>query len=370
MRVLLCGGGTAGHVMPAVAMGEIIKRSFPKAEIAYAGRVNGEENKAYEKSGHRLYTVEVSGLRRSFSINSIKSIIKMLKSGRVADEIIKEFKPDIIIGTGGYVCYPFIRRGQRLGIKTVIHESNVSPGLVTKLLYKRCDKLLLNLEGTKKHLNGADNAVVVGNPTRADFGALSKSEARRRLGIREDEVLIISFGGSLGAGILNQTVGEMIRDYTANDKLLRHVHSSGKSHFEEMKNSFPELFGAKERVKIFPYIENMPTLLTAADIAITRSGAMTISELARSATPAILIPSPNVTANHQYINAEYMRSIGAAVLIEEKDLSAKRLYDEIMALVGSKEKMAEMSKRMYSAHKKDTDTVISKVIREIVREKQ
>lgn len=369
MRVLLCGGGTGGHVMPAIAMGEIIEKKFPGSTIAYAGRVGGDENNAYVESGHRLYTLDVSGLRRSFSPNNIKSIIKVIKSGRMASKVIKEFKPDLIIGTGGYVCFPFIRQGQRLGIKTVIHESNVAAGLVTKLLFRRCDKLLLNLEGTKKHLRGSENAVVVGNPIRSDFSVLSRSDARKRLGIREGEILIVSFGGSLGAELLNRTVGEMISNYTAKDKRIRHVHSTGRANYERMKRDFPKLFIGNTSLKILPYIDNMPLLLTAADIAITRSGAMTLSELARSKTPAILIPSPNVTANHQYINAKYMEDIGAAIVIEESELTPKRLHDEIMAIIESDEKMRIMSKRMYSANKKDTDDKIAQVISEITGEK-
>ena len=149
MRVLLCGGGTAGHVMPAIAMGEIIERAFPGSEIAFGSRSGGAENKAYEASGHKLYTIDVCGMKRSFSINNIKSVFKALNSSRVAKRVIKDFNPDLIIGTGGYVCYPFIKAGVRLGIKTVLHESNVTPGLVTRLLCRKCDKVMLNHEETK-----------------------------------------------------------------------------------------------------------------------------------------------------------------------------------------------------------------------------
>ena len=150
MRVLLCGGGTAGHVMPAIAMGEIIEKNFENTTVAFAGRCGGSENKAYEASERKLYTVEISGISRRLTINNIKSIFTALKAGRIANSIINEFKPDLIIGTGGYVCYPFIKQGQRLGIKTVIHESNVSPGLVTRMLGRKCDRIMLNLEGTRE----------------------------------------------------------------------------------------------------------------------------------------------------------------------------------------------------------------------------
>lgn len=368
MRVLLCGGGTAGHVMPAIAMGQIIERGFPRSKVAYAGRVGGGENKAYEASGRPVYTLDICGLSRSLNINCIKSIIKILKSGRKAREIIKDFKPDIIIGTGGYVCYPFIRQGQRLGIKTVIHESNVSPGLVTKLLHRRCDRVMINLEGTKKHLGNAKNITVVGNPTRSDFGKLSRTEARRKLGIRDTEVLIVSFGGSLGAQILNNTVMDMIKSYAVGDRKIRHIHSTGKAHIDKAKADFPDLFSRADNVKILPYIDDMPTVLTAADLAITRSGAITVSELCRCGTPSILIPSPNVTANHQYVNAEYMRSIGASVLIEERSLTPNKLYSEVRALINDSARMKSMSARARSACRRDTEQTIVSVISEVMSE--
>ena len=366
MRALLCGGGTAGHVIPAIAICEIIERNFKGSEIAFAGRCGGDENKAYRQTGHKLYEIDVSGLKRSPSINNIKSIFKMLKSSRVAVSIIKEFKPDIIIGTGGYVSYPFIRQGQRLGIKTVLHESNVSAGLVTKLLYKKCDKVMLNLGGTEKYLSGAKNTVVVGNPTLSDFGTISKAEARRRIGIKDTEFLIVSFGGSLGAEVLNNTVGEMLSEYTFEKKKVRHVHSSGRKNYDAMRKNYPKLFEEKKNVKIIPYIENMPILLTASDLAITRSGAMTISELCRTGTPSILIPSPNVTANHQYVNAAYMRERGAATMIEENELTAKKLYEEITTLMSSPDKMAQMSRCAHAVGKKDTERAITKVFLEIL----
>lgn len=367
MRVLLCGGGTSGHVMPAIAMGEIIEKHFPGAVIAFGGRCGGDENRAYTKSGHKLYTVDIQGLRRSLTVNNVKSIIKVIKSSRNALEIIKDFKPDIIIGTGGYVCYPFLSQGRRMGIRTMMHESNVYPGLVTRLLYKRCDAVMLNLEGTMKYLRGAKNAVVVGNPIRSGFGSISKADARRRLGIRNNEVLIVSFGGSLGATVLNRAIAELISRYTKSILGVRHMHSTGRSHYEEMKKAYPELFLATSNAKIVPFIEDMPLWLTAADIAITRSGAITISELCRSATPSILIPSPNVTANHQYVNAEYMQEIGASVLVSEESLDSEKLYREVISLMKDKDRLSGMSERAREACEIDTEQRIVCLIREVMK---
>lgn len=365
MKALLCGGGTAGHVMPAIAISEILENEFPNITVAFAGRMNGSENKAYSETGRTLYTVDISGIPRSLNVKSIKALFKILKSGKRARDIIAEFRPDVIIGTGGYVCYPFLRQGQRLGIKTIMHESNVAPGLVTKILGPRCDKLLLNVEGTKKHLRKTENALVVGNPLRKGFSTLTRSEAKRRLGIPETKKLIVSFGGSLGAEVLNSTVMALMEEFIKSSDDVFHIHATGRSHFEKTTATHRELLKRLHNVRLVPYIEDMPTVLRAADIAITRSGAITVSEILKCATPSILIPSPNVTANHQYINAEYMQSRGAAILIEEKELTTEKLRSEVSALLESTEKrrqMAACAKRIFTP---DTDAKIAEAIREV-----
>ena len=242
MRVLLCGGGTAGHVMPAIAIAEIIEKSFKGSVIAFAGREDGPENNAYLNTGHRLYTIDIQGISRSLSINNVKSILKVIKSGRMSKNVIRDFNPDIIIGTGGYVCYPFIRQGQRMKIKTVIHESNVAPGLVTRILGHRCDLLLLNLEGTKKNLKAPENTIVVGNPTRKSFDTISKTDARKRLRIPDGKKLIVSFGGSLGADLINKTVLSLMSRHSLKNPDIYHIHATGKSLYCKIRENHPELF--------------------------------------------------------------------------------------------------------------------------------
>lgn len=367
MRILLCGGGTAGHVMPAIAIAEILEKSFPGVNIAFAGRVGGNENKAYAKTKHHLYTIDICGIRRSLSISNLKAFFKILRCGKGARKIIKDFGPDVIIGTGGYVCYPFIRQGQRIGIKTVIHESNVYPGLVTRMLGPKCDKLLLNLEGTRKYLKIAENTLVVGNPTRKSFGAVTRSEAKRRLNIPKGKRLIVSFGGSLGSEAINSAVLEFIESTVLKRNDLYHIHATGRNYYTSLKSQRTDLFKNQRNARILPYIEDMPTVMTAADVALTRSGAITISELARCGTPSILIPSPNVTANHQLINAEYMKNNGAASVIEEKDLTSERLKEALLSLIGSDEKMRKMSLCAHAVYTSNTDTLIADAIRELTR---
>lgn len=368
MRVLLCGGGTAGHVMPAIAIAEIIEKSFPNVEIAFAGRTAGAENEAYKRIGHTVYTVDISSFSRSLSFKNVSAVFKLIRASISAMGIVKSFAPDVIIGTGGYVCYPFIRQGQRLGVKTVIHESNVAPGLVTRILGPRCNKVMLNLEGTREHLRKASNTVVVGNPTRKDFGTLTRSEARVRLGIPDGKPLIVSFGGSLGAKMLNEAVLGFIEESAAGGKTW-HVHATGRNHYENEKAKHPRLFGNLKNVRIVPYIDDMPTVLKAADIAITRSGAMTVSELGACGTPSILIPSPNVTANHQYYNAKYMESCGAAVVVEETNLSPAKLKTEVKRLLESRDTIRKMSVCAKGTAKTDTDALIKSAVEEILGDK-
>ena len=366
MKVLLCGGGTAGHVMPAIAIAEILEKEFPDVTVAFAGRVNGSENSAYSKTKHRLYTVDICGIKRSLNIQNFKSLAKILRSGKAARKIIKEFQPDVIIGTGGYVCFPFLRQGQRMGIRTVMHESNVAHGLVTRILGPKCDKLLLNLDGTKKYLKRKDNTLVVGNPTRKSFGTITKSEARRQLNIPDGKRLIVSFGGSLGADTLNTAILGFIEGVVLRRDDVFHIHATGRQYYKQISESHSSTLKQKQSIRILPYIEDMPTVLRAADIAITRSGAITVSELSKCATPSILIPSPNVTANHQFINAEYMGSKGAAIVIEEKDLTPQRLSDEVTSLLTSRAKMHRMSVCAKNVCVKDTDALIVSAIREII----
>lgn len=368
MRILLCGGGTAGHVMPAVAMAEIIEKSFPECIIAFAGRKGGKENDAYKRTGHQLYEIDIQGISRSLTPNNIKTIFKLIKSSRIAERIISDFNPDIIIGTGGYVCFPFVRIGQRKNIKTVLHESNASPGLVTKLLSKRCDKVLLNLEDTKQYLKRRNNVEVVGNPTRHSFNTITKTEAKKALGVQSEQILIVSFGGSLGSEVLNENICEFIDRYVVNNRNIIHIHSTGRSKYDEVISKFPQL--AKGRnTRIVPYIDDMPTVLTAADIAITRSGAITISELCHSKTPSVLVPSPNVTANHQLINALHMQKWGAAILIEEKDLTPNRINDVISELIKNTSKLKSMSNNAYKLYNKNTEEIIQNSIKSMLDDK-
>ena len=334
MRLLLCGGGTAGHINPAIAIAEELRDRDKQSKILFIGREDGLENEAIIKAGFDLKTIRASGLKRSISVKNIKSIFLSLRALITASKIIEDFSPDIILGTGGYICWPVITAGRLKGVSTVIHESNAYPGLTTRLLAKQCDLVLLGVASTKELLPKNVKTVFVGNPLRKDFKTTSYERARATLGIKKDDTFILSFGGSLGAKKINDVVVDVMKNYSSNQRDIVHYHATGRRYFEDYTES--DLNIKNTKCKILPYIENMPIMLCGADIVICRSGAMTIAELSQVGTVAILIPSPNVTENHQYKNAKALFAKNAAVLIEEKELSSEGLTSEIMDIKNDK----------------------------------
>lgn len=360
MRVLFTGGGTAGHVSPALAISEIITDSYEGCKIAFVGRKNGDENRAVSRAGYKLYTLDIAPLHRSLTLKNIKVLKKLVSSGSQARKIIKEFKPDLIIGTGGYVSYPILRAGIKLNIPTLLHESNAYPGLVTRLLSKKVNAVMLGIEDGIKYLSPRVNAVAVGNPVRRGFCNISRDKARESLGIKRGEIFILSFGGSGGSEKLNDTIIGFMKSRSKAEG-IRHIHASGRKYYDDIKKSYPELTSGKS--KIVPYIENMPEMLCAADIAITRSGAMTIAELSKAATPAILIPSPNVAANHQYKNAKALDDAGAALLLTEDKLTPDTLNESVFSLINDLSLQRKMKEKLKHLSGKECEQNILKVIK-------
>lgn len=349
MKLLLCGGGTAGHINPAVAIAEEMLKLYPKSEILFIGRENGPENDIIVKSGFKLRTIKIEGLRRSISADNIRRIKNALGAVSSAKKIIREFRPDIILGTGGYVCWPVITAGRSLNIPDAIHESNITPGLTTRILAKKCNIVFLNHEESRKSLKKAKRVITVGNPLRQDFSKVDRNTARRKLGISDDKFFILSFGGSIGAEIINETCLAIMKNYSAKDRTVKHVHATGKRYFEKVNSKYAK--GEIDGCQIKSYIDDMPLMLTAADVVICRCGAMTLSELSAAGVASILIPSPNVSDNHQYANGKLLCDIGAATLIEEKNLSEKVLTDQIIRLKTDKnarKKQAKNIKQLYT----------------------
>lgn len=346
MRILFCGGGTAGHVMPAVAIAEAVKERDKNCEILFVGRENGNENRAVINAHFPLKTIKICGLKRSLSPQNIKNIAVAISALSKAKKILRDFKPDVVVGTGGYVSWPIVKTAQKMKIKTVLHESNASPGLVTKMLGPSADLLLLNLQGSDEKFKRKDNVLTVGNPVRKEFYETSKISARKKLGIRKNELVITSFGGSGGSEVLNSTILKLMDSHTSKVQGIVHIHSAGVKYYDDIKASRPKYTDGSCRATVKPYIDNMAETVAASDIVISRCGAMSIAELAAAGKAAILIPSPNVTNDHQKKNAQHIANAGACIFIEEKNLTEHTLFDAVKRLEGDKKLRDGLGKKL------------------------
>ena len=327
MRVLMTGGGTGGHVNPALAIANTIKKNDPEAVIAYVGTKRGIESRLVEKAGYPLYYVEVKGIKRSLSPSNIKAAYLALTSPLKARSLIKESKPDIVIGTGGYVSWPVVRAASSMGIPTALHESNAIAGVAVKMLQNNVDRIYLNFGKTAETISEKNRSKLlhVGNPVMGDFSAISREQARARLGIPDKyENVILTYGGSLGAEKVNDAVIEIMKRYTCRHPETLHYHATGSIEHEICMGIYKrEGLDRYPNIEMTEYIYDMPLRMAAADITVSRAGAMTVSELALSAKCAIFIPSPNVAENHQYKNAKVLADAGAALVYEEKELAEK-----------------------------------------------
>lgn len=342
MRILMTGGGTAGHINPALAIAETVLRNCPDAKIEFVGIRGGKEEDLVPRAGYRLHYVNSKGfVRPLWSPSNVKAAYLALVSPyqRQTTRILDEFRPDLVIGTGGYPCWPLIAAAARRGIPTALHESNASPGIAVKKLQTRVDRIWVNFRESVDRLHTNRPVVKVGNPILGEFGTLSRTEARRILGIPQEQPMLLSFGGSLGADALNRAMlSVMESELGAKEKIL-FVHAAGKSGYAKAREQYERLDASRRTHCILKdYIYDMPLWMAAADLIISRAGAMTLSELAMMRKASVLVPSPNVTDNHQYYNAKALADANAAVLIEEKQLNDGDFTKTLEELLSSEEK--------------------------------
>ena len=352
MRVILTGGGSAGHINPALAIANIIKINDPTAEILFVGTPKGMENDLVSKAGYEIKHVEISGIKRSFSLSNVKTAARVFTAPIKAKRIIKDFRPDIVIGTGGYACWPSLAAAAKMGIPTLIHEANAVPGIAVRQLCGKVDLVMTNFKETAEQIKKDQRTLHVGMPMRGEFEGISKQEARKRLGIEgKYKKVILSFGGSLGAPMVNRAALEVMRNYSSKNPDVVHYHSSGKVNYDEMMVEYKTMgLASCENIELTPYIYDMSLKMAAADIVICRAGAMTIAELARLGSVAILIPSPNVTDDHQYKNAKVLEDMSAAVVIKESEFDGNIVSDTVLRLASDgklREKMSQNIGRFY-----------------------
>ncbi len=376
LRVLLAGGGTAGHVNPALAIAEVIKSHHPDAEFAFAGNPEKLEAKLVPQAGYKFYPIQVEGFQRRISGENIKRNLHaaacLIKTGSRSREIINDFKPNIVIGTGGYVAGPIVRQAAKMGIKTAIHEQNAYPGVTNKLLSKYADVCMLTVEEARKYLDPKIKFTVTGLPVRSGFSKITKEQARRELGFDNDTVCILSTGGSLGAGAINSTVLDLIEWYKKTGIKVNHIHSYGgngrETQFEKCLAERGVQLEGNPNLIVKEYINNMPTCMAAADLVISRCGANALTELEAMGRGSILVPSPIVAGNHQYHNGMVLQKAGAAIVIEQKDLTGEWLINTVKSLLDNRAKLAALSENAAKLYISDTNDRIYNALRPIIKE--
>ncbi len=366
MKVILAAGGTAGHINPALAVADKIKQLFPDALIKFVGAQGGMEERLVRNAGYDFTAFRMAGFQRKLTPKNIKRNIQAvhyyITAKGYAHDLLREFAPDVVIGTGGYVCAPVLTAAAKMGIRTAVHESNSLPGITTTMLSKHVDKVLVSNEDVISHLSRKDNCVITGNPLRSNIPIEERSAARERLGLPEG-MTIVSFGGSLGANKISRAVVSML-DWEREAGDINHIHSYG-GNGRDMFNGLLKEYGAEpnDRFRAREYIDNMYTCLCAADLVISRAGAMTLTELKATGRPAILIPFPQAAENHQYYNALSMSKNGAAILVEDKDLTPERLLTEVKALYNDRARLAEMGENAAKLNIPNaTDLVVSNIL--------
>lgn len=373
MNLIFTCGGTAGHINPAIAVANMMKQRHPGCNILFIGATGHMEEKLVPKAGYELRCLPASGLSRKINLAALKKNLYAVKCvlGAVdaCKKIIREFQPDVILGTGGYASFPALYAGSLMGIPTCVHEANALPGLTTKLAASRADRVLVAFEQSVAHYKKPDRVQVVGMPVHRDFIYTQREEARERLGLG-DTPLVVSAFGSQGAKVMNETVAELFKLEMEDGFPFRHIHATGSFGWAWM----PKLVAEKgvdltqnPQLEMREYIYDMPELMAATDVFIGRAGSGTCNEIAVSGTPAILIPSPNVTANHQEKNARVLSENGGALWIPEGECTAKTLYAQMKELLAQKERRQKMTEALHLMAVPDSTERICDVLEELIR---
>lgn len=365
MRVLFAGGGTGGHINPAISIADYIKSKEESFDALFVGTKKGLETKLVPRAGYDIKYIDIVGFNRKNLLKNISVLKKLSEAKKECRKIIEDFKPDYVVCTGGYVSGPVAIAAKAMGIPALIHEQNVFPGLTVKGAEKYVDCIAVSFEETLKHLN-PKKCVVTGNPVRSEIIEADYKKAREALGLSEMPYVLI-FGGSLGADKINQTVISMLKR-VSEEKKFKLLFGTGDRNYDSiMKKIADEGISISDNIEIVSYINNMHEVMAAADVVVSRSGAITLSELAVLGKPSVLIPSPNVVRNHQEQNARELEKGGAAVVLTEDMLTGDILYDTISGLVENTEKLLAMSRNADKYAKRDALDKIYTIVKDGVK---
>ena len=372
-RVIFTCGGTAGHVNPAIALAQFMQEKDPATEVLFVGAERGLEKDLVPKAGYAFRTVHISSFHRSFKPKEIRhnliSVYNLMRAPREARAILREFQPDVVIGTGGYASFPMVKEASRAGIPTAVHESNMVPGLTTEMLEPFASRIMVGFESCRRHYKHPEKVMVTGTPVRGDFFDLTKEEAKSKLGLNDGRPLIVSFWGSLGASGMNRQMADFLALEAAKEP-FHHIHAAGKTEYPVVAQLLREKdvdLTQYSALELREYIYDMAVVMRAADLVICRAGASTISELTALGVPALIVPSPYVTNNHQEKNARVLEEAGGAAVLLEKDSSGQTMFQIACGILRDAEKRMKMEMAMTSLGIRDATERIYQTILEITQ---
>jgi len=374
MKVIIAATGTGGHINPGIAIANKIKKEEPNSEIIFIGTGRGLEKDLVPRAKYALEKIDAYGMERKISLENVKKFYKTVRSVAQADTIIKKYKPDVLIGTGGYICLPVARAAIRNHVPVILHESNAFPGMAVKLLSTKVDKVLVGFADTKERLKYKENVVITGTPTKLrnlHLNQEQKENLKMQLGLEEEKPFVLVFGGSQGAKSINQAMEEIIVRNL--NKKYQIVWATGQEQYDKFKKLLAEKkldIDCLENAKIIPYIYNMEEMMNCADLVICRSGAMTITEIAKIGKPAIFIPFPYATENHQEYNAKVLEKVGAANMILDKDLTAEGLNKMVYSMIKDTYALAKMGEKAETHSIGNVESLIYREIKKVLEEKQ
>lgn len=366
MRVILSGGGTGGHVYPALTIAEQIKALRPDAEIIFVGTRDGLESDIIPRYGYKLEFIDVAGFKRSLSLDTVRSGIKLVRGLHDAYKLINKLKPDLVIGTGGYVCGPIVLLAALKGIATCIQEQNAMPGATNKILSRYVKKVFLGYSEAEKYFNGSSKKVFTGNPIRSEIMQIKHSDAISELGLDSSKKTILVSGGSRGARSINNALKYVERELSGRSD-VQVLHATGEANYEEYMAEMKQGGELEDNIIIRPYLHNMPVALAAADLAVFRAGAVGLAELVAKGVPAILVPYPYATANHQEFNARAVEAAGAGRVILDKELTGEKLLEEIEKLLIDDANLQAMKKAAKKLGKPDAASEIAQQALSLVK---
>ena len=349
MKIIFTCGGTAGHVNPALAVAQVFRERQPCCEILFVGAEKGMEQRLVTQAGYPIETVKVSTFERSLSFRNLRhnvgSAVKLPVGRHEAAAIVKRFKPDLVVGTGGYASYPAVHEAAKRRIPTAIHESNAYPGLTTRVLANKVNLVMVGFPEAAEYYKDAKRVEVTGTPVRGEFFSLDREQARLRLGLTDGQPLVVSFWGSQGAGHMSDHTVDLVECWATEGRRFHYIHAAGRD-YEDMTSQLKKRNVSVSDGEVRPYIDDMPVVMAAADLVICRAGASTLGELTALGKPAILVPSPFVAANHQYKNARVLADRGGVELLEEKTCTGESLYRAALELLADGSRRSAMGKAL------------------------